>query len=75
VIGIDKDFDGKGEPVSTFRKPKVRTAGPLVSPQTSDEFTAESLGLQWQWQANFDKNWFSLSANPGWLRLKAVSLP
>jgi beta-xylosidase len=46
-----------------------------VSPQTSDEFARESLGLQWQWQANFDKAWSSLSARPGWLRLSAVPLP
>jgi beta-xylosidase len=46
-----------------------------VSPQTSDEFALGALGLQWQWQANFEKTWSSLSARPGWLRLNAVSLP
>jgi len=75
VIGMDKDLDGKGEPVSRFRKPNVRAATTPVSPQTSDEFASQSPGLQWQWQANFDKTWSSLSARPGWLRLNAVSLP
>jgi beta-xylosidase len=27
------------------------------------------MGLQWQWNANHDPRWASLSARPGWLRL------
>ena len=33
------------------------------------------MGLQWQWQANFDDRWWSLSGKQGWLRLNAVPLP
>ena len=47
-------------------------------PQTSDEFNAPELGLQWQWAANPQPAWFSLTAKPGMLRLfpqpKAASL-
>ena len=75
VIGIDKDRDGKGQPVSSFKKPAVVTRTRPVAPETTDEFTSRLPGLQWQWQANFDKNWSSLIAKPGWLRLNAVSLP
>ncbi|MBX7186444.1 MAG: glycoside hydrolase 43 family protein [Vicinamibacteria bacterium] len=73
VIGADPDGDGVGEPVATFRKPVAE--GPAAVPQTSDEFDALSIGLQWQWNANPSSDWASLSARPGWLRLAAVSRP
>ena len=43
-------------------------------PQTSDEFNQPVLGLQWQWWANFNPDWASLTARPGYLRLAPVSL-
>jgi beta-xylosidase len=57
VIGIDKDGDGKGEPVMIFKKPAVAKTFPVVVPETSDEFSNTSLGLQWQWQANPQSGW------------------
>ncbi|MDP3446004.1 MAG: glycoside hydrolase, partial [Ignavibacteria bacterium] len=27
------------------------------------------IGLQWQWQANHDSSWYSLTRREGWLRL------
>jgi beta-xylosidase len=74
VIGNDKDGDGKGEPVARYKKPNVGRS-PIQVPQTSDEFKTRDPGLQWQWHANFQKEWSSLSERPGWLRLSAIPLP
>jgi beta-xylosidase len=75
LIGMDHDGDGKGEPVSTFRKPKVRTIRPIEAPQTTDEFGTSRPGLQWQWQANYENDWFSLTTRRGWLRLRTLPRP
>ncbi len=75
VIGADKDGDGKGEPVTSYRKPNVGREYPVQSPQTSDEFAINKPGLQWQWHANPVAGWSSLTSRRGWLRLAAVPLP
>ena len=75
VIGVDKDGDGKGEPVASFRRPNVGREYPLQTPQTSDEFESNSLSLQWQWHANPVEQWSSFTARRGWLRLRAVPFP
>jgi beta-xylosidase len=61
-----------GTPVLQHSKPDI-TGGPfpLAVPPTSDLFEQASLGLQWQWNANWDKRWYSLTARPGYLRLYA----
>ncbi len=74
VIGEDPDGDGKGQPVLAFTKPSVGGTPAPAAPATSDEFSA-ALGLQWQWHANFEDSWFSLTARRGWLRLAAVPVP
>ncbi len=71
LMGMDYDGNGVGEPVPAWRKPAVTGPVPVAMPQTSDDFSATKLGLQWQWQANHDANWYSLAARPGWLRLFA----
>lgn len=58
-----------GEPVSRHAKPRIAPPGTPCAPQTTDEFNAASLGLQWQWQANHGEDWHLLGARPGWLRL------
>jgi len=73
VIGSDPGGTGKGEPVLTYRKPDVGRSDTIAVPQTSDEFDGGTLGLQWQWQANPQPGWYSLSARPGFLRLYGVS--
>lgn len=73
VIGEDPDGDGKGQPVATYRKPDVGREYPAVAPQTSDEFDASKLGLQWQWHANPRAQWHSFSR--GSLRLAAIPQP
>ena len=44
----------KGEPVAKYQKPKS-SATHQVNPVESDEFNAPVIGLQWQWQANYDE--------------------
>ena len=68
VIGSDLDGDGKGEPVSIFKKPSTKISNPIDVPATSDEFNSTSLGLQWQWQANPQLGW-AFTSTMGFLRL------
>jgi beta-xylosidase/pectate lyase len=75
VMGTDPDGDGRGEPVRTHAKPKVPAAARVEVPETSDEFGAGRLGLQWQWQANPRDSWWSLAAAPGALRLFSRPAP
>jgi beta-xylosidase len=73
VIGLDKDGDGKGEPVLIYKKPNVGKSQ-VVQPSESDEFT-NGIGLQWQWQANPEPNWLMNNAPNGTIRLYAVKTP
>jgi len=75
VIGLDPDGDGTGEPVSTYRKPNLGKNWPIATPQDSDEFNANELGLQWQWQANPGTHWAFPAGGLGFLRLFNVPLP
>jgi beta-xylosidase len=74
VIGQDRDGDGIGEPVLTWRKPAGGQAGPPTAPPTDDAFDGP-LSLAWQWNANPQDDWSSLDARPGFLRLKSISSP
>lgn len=74
-IGEDQDGDGIGEPVSAYALPRTNKTSPELCIPTSDEFTSNRLGLQWQWQANPDPAWYDLSIRPGFLRLYAVPSP
>jgi len=69
VIGSDKDKDGCGEPVLQYRKPNIGKTYPICTPQESDEFTSNELGLQWQWHANFNPKWIFTDAAKGSVRL------
>ena len=53
VIGEDKDGDGCGEPVKTYRKPKTSAKVAIHTPVESDEFDTPTLGKQWEWFANY----------------------
>lgn len=72
VIGIDKDGDGTGEPVLSYKKPNVGKTYAIQTPQESDEFNHQELRLQWQWEANFNGNWLMPNHN-GNLRLYAIA--
>jgi beta-xylosidase len=69
------DASGCGEPVLVHAMPPTdRRAAPAI-PQTTDEFEAPELGLQWQWNANHKDDWYSLDARPGWIRLYPRVVP
>jgi beta-xylosidase len=73
LMGVDINHDGIGEPVLEHRKPKIAGGAKISIPQTSDDFDGEKLGLQWQWHANHEDGWYSLTSRKGFLRLFAVS--
>ena len=69
-IGIDKNGNGIGEPVTRYKKPNVGKIYPSENPQTSDEFNNNNIGLQWQWAANQQANFcFPAGKKYGFLRL------
>lgn len=72
VIGEDKDNDGCGNPVLTYKKPNVGKTYPMVTPVESDEFSTNSLGLQWQWHANPQSWWYFTNQEKGCLSLYSV---
>jgi len=64
--------EGKG--VITYAKPDVgRSEAPQALP-VSDEFNSVSPGMQWGWNHNPDDEHWSLTENPGFLRLYTCSL-
>ncbi len=75
VMGIDKDGDGCGDPVTEYKKPNVGKVYPVVVPATSDEFNENKLGLQWQWNANPQAQWAFPMGSAGVLRLYSVQVP
>ena len=75
VIGIDENHDGIGKPVLVHKKPDVGKTYPIATPQESDEFNENSLGLQWQWMANPEATWYYMNAAIGSLRLYSAKIP
>lgn len=59
VIGVNA-VDGCGEPVLRYKKPEVGAAYPIDTPEDSDFFEGDRLGLQWQWNANYKREWYEL---------------
>mgnify|MGYP000010613316 FL=1 len=59
VIGVNA-VDGCGEPVLRYKKPEVGATYPIDTPEDSDFFEGDRLGLQWQWNANHKKEWYDL---------------
>lgn len=74
VIGLDRTGSGKGEPVAACAIPDVKKPASRVIPQTTDTFDSPALGLQWQWEANHQQDWYSLRSRKGMLRLFAVPM-
>ena len=68
VIGVDRDGDGCGDPVSRYRKPKTDKTYPIETPVESDEFDTRKLGLQWEWHANY-QDVFGFTTNMGYARI------
>ena len=62
-----------GEPVMSYRKPKAAPTT-IVNPQEGDEFNTPTLGLQWQWQADYDQ-YYGMPTADGCFRLFTWKLP
>ena len=73
VMGEDYDGNGVGEPVKGWKKPNAKKAKEVFVPASSDDFSAPSLGLQWQFNHNpVDDAW---ALEDGRLRLDAQPAP
>lgn len=85
IIGQRVGNEEYGVPVLEYRKPNVSTdkslnKSDIFCPELDDEFESDSLGLQWQWNANYEKDWVECRTNVdgtpsedgSWLRLNAV---
>lgn len=72
-IGCDTNGDEIGEPVLEWRMPVE--GQPQYQIATSDDFTGEKLGPQWQWQANPDDGNYSMTAKADALRLFCKANP
>lgn len=59
VIGVN-DVEGCGEPALRHKKPEVGAVYPAGAPEDSDFFEGKELGLQWQWNANYKREWYEL---------------
>ena len=81
IIGVNKEGNDYGEPVMEYPKPDIgktteelaeKTKYPVCEPETSDEFDKDSLGLQWQWNANPEEDWVEFDADKSVIKLNAV---
>ena len=72
IIGINKPGNDYGEPVMEYTKPDIGKSNsyPVCEPDTSDDFTSDKLGMQWQWNANPQKDWYELTGSK--LKLNAL---
>lgn len=74
VVGVDKDGDGCGDPVATYKKPNLPSSGE-VQPQEDDEFNSTQLGPQWQFEGPWSHYWYFCDANNSRLRLYGPQAP
>lgn len=72
IIGTLKEGADYGEPVSVYKKPNVGRTYEITAPEESDEFDQVTLGLQWQWNANYKKEWYRMNRENKTLELRAV---
>ena len=63
-----------GHAVVQYKKPDVGQVHPVKVLQTADEFDSQNLGMQWGWNHNPDPAKWSLSENPGFLRLETAEV-
>jgi beta-xylosidase len=68
MVGIN------GKAVLTYRKPNVGKEYPITTLPASDEFENNWLGMQWGWNHNPEPTKWSLTENPGCLRLKTTTI-
>lgn len=72
LIGCDYDGNGVGEPMAVGPMPFGKSRSSFT-PQTSDEFDGQKLGVQWQTNHNPVRENISLSEREGWLTLSPLS--
>lgn len=72
VIGAYEEGEESGKPVLVHKKPNVGAEHEVVCPPSSDEFDDKELGLQWQWNANWKKEWYELMPEKSSIRLLAA---
>ena len=63
-----------GQAVITYKKPDTGKTCAIGSLPASDEFETGQLGLQWSWNHNPEPSKWSLTKNPGKLRLETVNI-
>jgi beta-xylosidase len=73
LIGEDINKDGIGEPGIKYKKPDTGNISVIKVPDTSDDFEAQRLGLQWKWNDDIKEGWYSLNARKSHLRLYSIN--
>ncbi len=71
VVGNDPEGKGWGEPLASCNMPNAQKSDLKI--QMNDEFDSTQLGLQWQWQANYEP-WFGSTSNLGFMRIYSCIL-
>lgn len=74
VIGDDRDGDGCGDAVETWKKPNLPSSGNF-QPLEDDDFDSPSLGMQWQFQGPYSHYWYFCDAKKSRLRLYGPQAP
>lgn len=72
IIGEYKEGEVYGTPVKEYRKPDVGAEYPIEAPAASDEFDSPTLGLQWQWNANYNNDWYAMDPEGSSIVLNAM---
>ncbi|MFD0836736.1 glycoside hydrolase 43 family protein [Mariniflexile aquimaris] len=75
VMGKDVDGNGIGEPVLSYKKPKIGKTFPKETPAETDNFDNFKIGLQWQWNANSNLIWHAKLPGNDFLRLFSIKVP
>ncbi|WP_342116569.1 family 43 glycosylhydrolase [Pseudoduganella sp. OTU4001] len=78
IIGEPSARPGVGQPVTEHAKPLPVRPGAARAPEwpvIGDEFGATRLAPQWQWVANPEPGWYSLTVRAGYMRLYAQPAP
>ncbi len=68
IVGVNEK-DGCGEPCMLHKKPNTGVWQEPCYLEASDDFMNHKLNLLWQWLGNSNENFYSLTENPGKLRL------
>ncbi|MGG5485537.1 glycoside hydrolase family 43 protein [Gaetbulibacter sp. PBL-D1] len=75
IMGKDIDGNGIGEPITKNKKPNIEQSYPIVTPQETDTFEGDKIGLQWQWNANPNVLWHAKLRGENHLRLFSIKPP